>query len=110
APGPDAGPKAFQSDRDAADPTPSRAAGDAQLHLIEPPSAEDAPSVPIAENDSGSGCATDPRVTAYAPDLVKVGALGALRFTLLESQPAPPSVGSNSFRWSIVTSDSASLD
>jgi hypothetical protein len=109
APGHDAGAKAFQDDRDATDPAPARAAaGDAHLHLVEPPGVEDAAGVPIAENEAGSDCTTDPRVTAYAPDLLKVGALGALRFTLLESRPAPPAVGSNSLRWSIVTSDSAS--
>jgi hypothetical protein len=59
--------------------------------------------------DASRGCASDPRVDAYAPGLVKLGAERALRFTLVESRPAPPAMGNNVFTLRVVTSDSASL-
>jgi hypothetical protein len=65
-----------------------------------------------AEGDAGNGavgCATDPRVDWYAPDMNKLGDRRALRFTLVESHPAPPALGANTLTLHIVTSDSASL-
>jgi hypothetical protein len=113
-PGVDGGATPLQDDPDTGtrpDPPPPRAAsGDAHPHQVEPRGVEDGGhDPPIVENDGASGCATDPRVDTYAPDLTKIGREKALRFALLESTPAPPSVGSNALRLSIVTSDSASL-
>ncbi|MCS6915948.1 MAG: FixH family protein [Myxococcales bacterium] len=43
-------------------------------------------------------CADDPRADAYAANLVKDGSRGVYRFKLLESDPAPPAKGDNTWR------------
>jgi hypothetical protein len=42
-------------------------------------------------------CDADPRVDAYAANLVKASASGALKVTLVSSDPAPPTRGTNAW-------------
>ena len=50
-------------------------------------------------------CQDDSRVDFYAPSLAKASASGKLKVTLVSSEPAPPSVGTNT--WKIHVADGA---
>ena len=50
-------------------------------------------------------CQNDPRVDTYVANLTKASASGALKITLSASDPAPPTVGLNT--WSIKVADGA---
>jgi hypothetical protein len=43
------------------------------------------------------GCAKDPRADTYSADLTKHGDSGAFTFVLVDSQPAPPAIDSNTW-------------
>jgi hypothetical protein len=55
-------------------------------------------------------CATEAGVDTYAPGLSKLGASGALTFTLLSSTPAPPALDDNAFVIEIRDLDGNPLD
>ena len=55
-------------------------------------------------------CTTDARVDHYAAGLSKDGKLGTLSFRLVESEPAPPSRGSNRFVLQILDQSGAPVD
>ncbi len=52
-------------------------------------------------------CATDARVDAYAPGMVKQGEQGELSFELVGSEPGPPRKGSNEVRLRVTDSGGA---
>src|SRR5262249_44264805 len=93
-------------------PTPLRAA-DAFTHVVAPvgedAAQDDGTAVERVDEARAGGCAPDPGVEGYWSDLTKLGDRRALRFILVESRPAPPSLGNNVLTLRIVTSDSASL-
>ncbi len=50
-----------------------------------------------SDDDETVSCRFDPRVDNYVPNLDRMGDLGLLSFRLLDSDPAPPAKGNNTF-------------
>jgi hypothetical protein len=69
------------------------------------------PSTPGGDDGGGAGgddgglvtCQSDPRVDTYVANLTKASTSGALKVTLVSSDPAPPAKGSNT--WIIRAAD-----
>ncbi len=49
-------------------------------------------------SDAGAGCVGDPRAENYSANLEKTGTAGVFNFRLVESTPAPPAKGNNTWR------------
>lgn len=63
------------------------------------PGTPDQPST----DDGGITCQTDRRAETYTANMQKPGRLGALQFTLVQSDPAPPGKGTNT--WTLKLQD-----
>ncbi len=73
-----------------------------------PPSGSTSSTVGAGGTDTDGStvsCVSDPRVDTYTADLRKAGQRGALIFTLLESNPAPPARGTNVLKLKIANMD-----
>jgi YtkA-like len=58
-----------------------------------------------ASNEATVTCQNDTRVDTYVANLAKASTSGSLKVTLVSSDPAPPSVGTNT--WTIHVADAA---
>lgn len=57
-----------------------------------------------------AGCLNDPRVTPYAAGMQTMSSSGELRFQLVQSDPAPPIRGTNSWTMKVFNGAGTSID
>jgi nitrogen fixation protein FixH len=62
-------------------------------------------SAPDADEAGIIGCQNDAKAETYTANLAKAGTIKALTFTLVESVPAPPAKGSNT--WTVKVTDAS---
>mgnify|MGYP001561145957 CR=1 FL=1 len=55
-------------------------------------------------------CATETRADTYAPNMVKIGSQGLYQFVLVESVPAPPAKGDNTWTLRILDLNDMGID